>query len=540
MRTTLTKKITISLVYTLVLLATHVSAHMHSDTDLPGKRCKNPHHESDDHHDLSFFSHEGSVYDRKPVSVNRLLQASSQWRPFRMQLDTSLVSSSINQTQLTFISKTILGEVMNRFENMLKVNGSSSIPPITIATCADLTQIPEPYSRTSTDTDFILFLKMEKLGNTQLAYAVTCGRRSADNRPVVGVVNVNLDFLNGDYSEIEEYKTTLTHEILHALVFSSTSFDRFPRGKENVYKMVSNTLPDGTQVQTAKIILPSVVAFAKKYYGCESIDGIMLENEGGQGSAGGHWEQKYLGNEMMTAVSAIVGPLSGFTLALINDSGWYSVDMQQAEVLSFARGSGCALFENVNSCPTQLTEFNKEYGKRRCSRDRLQKTNSQVSDFSNGCKINVPWGTFICTDAATMQKKISTEVAGVTSRCIDVLDMAYPSDPEYSAACQPVTCNSDKTFSISIDGSNFKCTSAGQKITDFAEFTYVCPAYSEVCGEQICPGSCSGNGSCLENGKCYCDYFYWGDKCQYGQDCHNDDQSICDAIRPKGLVIRQQ
>jgi len=33
------------------------------------------------------------------------------------------------------------------------------------------------------------------------------------------------------------------------------------------------------------------VAFAKKHYNCDIVDGMPLENDGGGGSLGSHWER---------------------------------------------------------------------------------------------------------------------------------------------------------------------------------------------------------------------------------------------------------
>jgi leishmanolysin len=44
---------------------------------------------------------------------------------------------------------------------------------------------------------------------------------------------------------------------------------------------------------------PNVLATAREYYNCSSIEGMQLENEGGEGSAGSHWEKTILFNEYM-------------------------------------------------------------------------------------------------------------------------------------------------------------------------------------------------------------------------------------------------
>ena len=45
---------------------------------------------------------------------------------------------------------------------------------------------------------------------------------------------------------------------------------------------------------------PKVLETARKYFGCTTINGVEIENEGGSGSAGAHWERAILHNEQMT------------------------------------------------------------------------------------------------------------------------------------------------------------------------------------------------------------------------------------------------
>ena len=61
---------------------------------------------------------------------------------------------------------------------------------------------------------------------------------------------------------------------------------------------------------------PRVLELAKQYYGCDDIDGIPLENDGGSGSKGAHWERSLLGDEFMTASEIYEPKVTAFTMAL--------------------------------------------------------------------------------------------------------------------------------------------------------------------------------------------------------------------------------
>ena len=41
------------------------------------------------------------------------------------------------------------------------------------------------------------------------------------------------------------------------------------------------------------MVLPRVVKFARYFYNCPTVDGMFIENDGGSGSKGSHWESLY-------------------------------------------------------------------------------------------------------------------------------------------------------------------------------------------------------------------------------------------------------
>ena len=46
------------------------------------------------------------------------------------------------------------------------------------------------------------------------------------------------------------------------------------------------------------IVLPKVVEFARSHFGCPTLIGVELENEGEPYSRGSHWERRVLGDEV--------------------------------------------------------------------------------------------------------------------------------------------------------------------------------------------------------------------------------------------------
>lgn len=96
--------------------------------------------------------------------------------------------------------------------------------------------------------------------------------------------------------------------------------------------------------QVMMISTPTVRQMARDYFGCPDLEGLELENEGGQCSIanlGSHWEKRLLYEDYMGPSSA--HSFNAFALALLHDSGWYFVDFTNAEfdTSTYGRGRGC-------------------------------------------------------------------------------------------------------------------------------------------------------------------------------------------------------
>lgn len=87
----------------------------------------------------------------------------------------------------------------------------------------------------------------------------------------------------------------------------------------------------------------TVLSVARQHYNCPYIRSVDLENEGGEGSMGAHWERNILLNEMMTASEITNARISEFTLALMEDSGWYYTNFDFKEHFTHWKNVGCLL-----------------------------------------------------------------------------------------------------------------------------------------------------------------------------------------------------
>lgn len=60
----------------------------------------------------------------------------------------------------------------------------------------------------------------------------------------------------------------------------------------------------------------------REHTGCESMSMIPMEDDGGGGTAGSHWEIRLFTDEMMNGWGSDRIKTSKMTLALFEDSGW--------------------------------------------------------------------------------------------------------------------------------------------------------------------------------------------------------------------------
>jgi hypothetical protein len=102
---------------------------------------------------------------------------------------------------------------------------------------------------------------------------------------------------------------------------------------------------------TRMLVTPGLVSVARQHFACPTLAGVELEDDGGQGSAGSHWEERQMMSEYMGAApSGFRNVKSNLTLALLQDSGWYKVNYAAADILRWGYRQGCHF---LNTCGSQ-------------------------------------------------------------------------------------------------------------------------------------------------------------------------------------------
>ena len=192
-------------------------------------------------------------------------------------------------------------------------------------------------------TDLVIFPKFEQIQqNTKLKLAI--GKplifHSVLKRPIGAILSIHKSFPDIRNSE-NYFESIIIHQLTHILGFMYDVFDRFDIGFSNVIKTDRETRTNETK---KFVISPKVVEYAKKYFNCSTVSGVELEDSGGYDDyINSHWEARILlGEYMNSEVHTPEQAISGFTLALLEDSGWYKANYYTGGLMRFGKHQGCA------------------------------------------------------------------------------------------------------------------------------------------------------------------------------------------------------
>lgn len=286
---------------------------------------------------------------------------------------------------------------------------------------------------------------------------------------------------------------------------------------------------------------------AKEHFGCDDWPnaGIELEDYGGSGTAGSHWEKRILHNEYMTGIASRNPVYSKFTLALFEDMGYYKVNWTVAEPLKFGKGKGCTFV--LKQCNMWSSYSDYWCTTQTCSYDLKDKSSCLLKTYSDDlpeyfqyypnepkkggweeaadyCPIPYPANDGNCQNSGPKSVIVIGEIGesiGFTSRC-------YMSTSRWGSipSCYQSRCSESTGFlELKVNGEwhtmQNKAGGSYSFSSSFGEVVVSYPSVEEVCPYvKICRGSdydknvvCSGHGHCLNSGVCL--YIYNIDYCYY-------------------------
>ena len=205
----------------------------------------------------------------------------------------------------------------------------------------------ESFYTNSSGYDLIIFGRLADLGSSTLASATPIDYE-IDGPPFTGLVNINY---NIDYSreKSEEYfQSIMIHEFTHILGFLKEFFQYI---FHNIFYK-----NDAYGITRAYINSNKVLEVARKYFDCPDLSGVALEEYGGVGTFGSHWDSRILYGEYMNAAThQIELVISEFTLALLEDTGTYKANYYTGGLMRLGKHKGCSFI--MGDCINRTTHL---------------------------------------------------------------------------------------------------------------------------------------------------------------------------------------
>jgi len=435
-------------------------------------------------------------------------------------LQTTAPSSYYN-----YIKNQLAPPVISYFQGALRVKypvsgklklGSS------VSTVCDL-KPPSELTSTGVDADYYILFTSKSEDSTVVASSRYCTLATGTKRPLIASSDFNRQMLLEVGSDVllhEKNMYLLIHEMMHTFGISDNTYKYFIDDNGNTRSGHIKSATIGGKTHTV-IDVPPLTDKLRSFYGCSSVPGMIMENDGGDGTADSHPERKFFVYETMSSGGIYGRRVSEFSLALLEGSGWYSPDYSYAEPYFYGQGQGCNFINQA--CSTTSAAFDEFCigSSRGCAPHGRAGGKCSSDSKADGCRYYDPEVDWDCDndDGADNATFPSLEVygRGAESKCFTG-DLNTKSSSSKTSFCFKYTCSgsgSSTQLSVQVGSKTIVCTSEGQKTIDGYYGSVDCPdplTFCSTVGKKYCPRNCMGRGSCV-SGKCQCNSGFTGIDC---------------------------
>ncbi len=424
--------------------------------------------------------------------------------PIKIYVDYEIIEDQLSKEILTNIQEAFNISI-KIFQNYLSVKSKGKYKlnkKLINDVEGDFTGEEIPYLLENSDkieADLFLVPYMDETLDEQTqaaAYPMLSDKKT--KRPILGCVDLNPELDFKLKNSIKFLSMLLLHEISHILAFNDQLFPLFMNIKKPIKTLLINGI-NRTLLQT-----PKVLEYARGHFGCPSLTGVELENQGGSGSSGSHWEARIMLGDYMISTDYPELVVSDITLAVFEDSGWYNVNYYTGGLFKTGKGEGCNFL--------QLTCIDTETKKSRFPMDFCHSTYDEVctpgmlcrgecfytstisSSFLDQYKYfgNNSVGGFEPTDFCPVAF-FSRSCRGDDSFCFQTNLSTSGTIRYFQARCYKVKSCDKNTFTYTVEITNsdsITCSDAtSQKTSNLGSYNgvLVCPPYWRICGgENLC------------------------------------------------------
>jgi len=388
--------------------------------------------------------------------------------------------------------------------------------------------IPASYTTTGVDGDFVAFVTARPCGDDgTVAYAASCNFEIKDynaglvGRPLAGIINFCpryfQQFVSGSYSDFEYMGAVkvAVHELTHALGFSGWMYDSYLDSNGDYYdapyreftRSGTSAAGNSYSVDIIELKTPKLMSYARDHFGCTDLEGVELEDYGGSGTAGSHWELRVAGDEYMCGYINPSMPVSGLTLSLFEDMGWYKTNIEKAEYWGWGKDQGCGFVQD--RCESSWPDADEGYwctsdsNTLKCTPDHKAKgechvyvytstlpayyqhfSNSKVGGGNTAADV-CPFtesdqsAPDYCVDTSQSGSGSVFEVYSSSSACFHLVQGSTE-----TPVCYSYTCVNETAMTVTINGQSFDCPTAGGKVSVSSKINNAqieCPPASLLC-----------------------------------------------------------
>ena len=457
--------------------------------------------------------------NRRQLQASISFDRDPSWNPIRFAVDWSNVPATSK-----FRYSPYMDAGFTYYSNALKVHQLSN--SIVYTSALDAQMFPDGFSNNDflgqTLSADVLIQIQEHYDNTK-DYVAWCQYWVQDpttSQPVTAVIHMNaVKMTEADETQLVQI---FTHELTHALGFDGELFPYFTNsnGTQYGYDIFVNATKRGKTV--TMLASENVIARSRASFGCSSLQGLELEDTGGDGTEFSHWAARVMYNELMNPRELVLEPVySDLTLALLQDSGWYLPDYSYGQTIQWGYQKGCNFFDDdciINQtaafpefCADQtgenICDFNL-FGYGPCYFAQASGIPSYQQYFNDTSLGGDPTAEYcpVVYDAvncrtATSPNTDAAETFCPQCRCVAGTFSISGESTSNRPSCHQISCGNN-TATITIGSYQAVCSTSGEivNVTGLAG-TVTCPDLTMLCDFKACPDNCLGY-ECNTNSSC--------------------------------------